>query len=200
MSNWEIARRSLLSLALLGVLAGCGGQGAAEPTAAPADDVAAGEATTEPMAMETPEPPAEEMATPEVAVAPEEPEMAAAAKLNLNTATEEEFLTVPNVGSNMADEFEEYRPYASIVQFRREMTKYVSEEQVAEYENYVYVPVDINEADADTLQQLPGVDGAIAEDLMAGRPYASTEDFLARLGTHVSPEDAASAEAYLATP
>jgi DNA uptake protein ComE-like DNA-binding protein len=199
MSNWEIARRSLLSLALLGALAGCGGQGAAEPTAAPAEDVAA-EVTAEPMAMETPEPPAEEMATPEVTAAPVESEMAAVAKLNLNTATEEEFLTVPNVGSNMADEFEEYRPYASIVQFRREMLKYVSEEQVAEYESYVYVPVDINEADADTLQQLPGVDGAIAEDLMAGRPYASAEDFLARLGTHVSPEDAAAAEAYLAAP
>ena len=46
-------------------------------------------------------------------------------KLNLNTATREQFLTIPGVGDRMVREFEEYRPYASIQQFRREIGKYV---------------------------------------------------------------------------
>ena len=47
----------------------------------------------------------------------------------------------------------EYRPYVSIRHFRREIGKYVSDEQVAAYEQYVYVPVDPNSADAETLMQ-----------------------------------------------
>jgi DNA uptake protein ComE-like DNA-binding protein len=123
----------------------------------------------------------------------------ATAKLNLNTATREQFLTVPGVGDRMVREFLEYRPYRSIQQFRREIGKYVSQEQVAAYEQYVYVPVDPNAADAETLRQLPGIDAAAAAQLVAGRPYASTEAFLARLGQYVAPEQTAAARAYLAT-
>jgi len=60
-------------------------------------------------------------------------------------------------------EFQEYRPYASIQQFRREIGKYVDAAQVADYEKYVFVPIGPNEADEATLLDLPGVDAAIAE-------------------------------------
>ena len=71
----------------------------------------------------------------------------------------------------MVREFLEYRPYVSIQQFRQEIGKYVDEAQVAAYEQYVYVPVNVDEADAKTLQQLPGVDEAVAAELIAARPY-----------------------------
>ena len=121
------------------------------------------------------------------------------AKLNLNTATREEFLAkVPNLGNRMAHEFEEYRPYRSIQQFRKEMAKYVPQDKIAEYERYVFVPVSENEMDAATLQQIPGIDGKEAGELVAGRPYASREAFLAKLSEKVSPEELATARAYLA--
>lgn len=125
---------------------------------------------------------------------------AATAKVNLNTATEEELLAaVPNLGERMVDEFMEYRPYASIQQFRREIGKYVDEAQVSDYEQYVYVPVNVNEADADTLMQIPGVDATAAEALIAARPYNDDTAFLDQL-TQVAPTvDRASAEGYLAT-
>jgi DNA uptake protein ComE-like DNA-binding protein len=118
-------------------------------------------------------------------------------KLNLNTATGDEFLTVPNVGDRMVREFMEYRPYTSIQQFRREIGKYVDDTQVADYEQYVFVPVSPNNADTETLQQLPGVDAAIADQLIAARPYASNDTFLAKLGELVSADQAASAAAML---
>lgn len=37
----------------------------------------------------------------------------------------------------MVRKFEEYRPYVSIQQFRREIGKYVDEAMVAAYEQYV---------------------------------------------------------------
>ena len=121
------------------------------------------------------------------------------AKLNLNEVTEEQLLsTIPNFPSRMVREFFEYRPYVSIQQFRREIGKYVSDEQVAAYEQFVYVPVDINNADAATIQQLPGVDAAAADALIAARPYASSDVFLAKLAEIAPNADAAQAEAYLA--
>lgn len=57
--------------------------------------------------------------------------------INLNTADESDVLLIPGVGGRMAHEFEEYRPYSNIEQFRREMGKYVDEEEVARLEQYV---------------------------------------------------------------
>jgi len=124
---------------------------------------------------------------------------AATAKLNLNAVTEDQLLsTIPNFSTRMVREFMEYRPYISIQQFRKEIGKYVSAEQVAAYEQYVYVPVDVDQADAATLQQLPGVDATIADQLIASRPYGSNQAFMAKLAGAVSAADAQQAAVYLA--
>ena len=109
------------------------------------------------------------------------------ARLNLNTVTGDELLTtIPGFSNRMVREFQEYRPYVSIQQFRREIGKYVGDAQVAEYEKYVYVPIAINDSDSDTLQQIPGLDATEAETLIASRPYASTAEFIAKLNGLVS--------------
>lgn len=127
--------------------------------------------------------------------------MPAPAKLDLNTASGEAFMAaIPGLGDRMVREFEEYRPYVSIEQFRREMAKYVEDDQIAEYELYVYVPIDPNASDEATLQQLPGVDAAIAAQLVAARPFASTATFLEALAGLVALEDAAQAPQYLVQP
>lgn len=124
--------------------------------------------------------------------------VAAAAKLNLNTVTEDELLsTIPGFGNRMVREFMEYRPYVSIQQFRQEIGKYVDEAQVSEYEQYVYVPINVNEADADTLMQIPGVDATAADALLAARPYADNAAFLAKLAEVAPGVDQAGAESYL---
>jgi DNA uptake protein ComE-like DNA-binding protein len=119
------------------------------------------------------------------------------AKVNLNTASENDLLTIPGMSNRMVHEFMEYRPYHSIQQFRREMGKYVSPAVVAEYEKYIYVPISENDSDAATLQQIPGLDAAEAEALIAGRPYPAREAFLAKLAENVSPDELAIAKSYL---
>ncbi len=119
-------------------------------------------------------------------------------KLNVNTASGDEFReAIPNLGNRMVHEFEEYRPYRSIQQFRREIGKYVSPAQVAEYEKYVYVPIAENESDAATLGQIPGLDATEAEALIAARPYASRDAFLGKLSEKISAEELAAAKSYL---
>lgn len=107
--------------------------------------------------------------------------------INLNTATAEQILSIPNTSNRMVREFEEYRPYISITQFRREIGKYVDEATVAGYEDYVYVPVDFNASDAATLAQIPGLDEAAAEQLIAQRPFADQAAFLTAVSV-VAPE------------
>ena len=132
--------------------------------------------------------------------APDSTLATATTKLNLNTVAEDQLMsTIPGFSSRMVREFMEYRPYISIQQFRKEIGKYVDADQVAMYEQYVYVPIDVDQTDAATLQQLPGVDAAIADQLIAGRPYGSSQAFLAKLAGLVSAADAQQAAAYLAS-
>jgi len=57
--------------------------------------------------------------------------------IKLNDAKRSDILLIPGVGGKMAHEFEEYRPYSNIEQFRREIGKYVDEAEVARLEQYV---------------------------------------------------------------
>lgn len=59
--------------------------------------------------------------------------------IDLNTATEQEILLIPGVGARMRREFEEYRPYTSMEQFRREMGKYVDDAEVERLARYVEI-------------------------------------------------------------
>ncbi|WP_419167521.1 hypothetical protein [Candidatus Palauibacter sp.] len=60
-------------------------------------------------------------------------------RIDLNTATEEAILGIPGVGARTQHEFEEYRPYASMAQFRREIGKYVDEDEVERLARYVEI-------------------------------------------------------------
>ncbi len=57
--------------------------------------------------------------------------------INLNSATREEIDLVPGMTDRMAHEFEEYRPYEDMAEFDREIGKYVDEEEVARFRQYV---------------------------------------------------------------
>lgn len=119
-------------------------------------------------------------------------------RVNLNTASGDEFIAaIPGLGNRMVREFMEYRPYLSIQQFRREIGKYVDEAQVAAYESYVYVPIAINDSDAETLQQIPGLSAAGAQALISARPFASTDAFLTKLSEYVSADEVEIAKTYL---
>ncbi len=60
-------------------------------------------------------------------------------RIDLNTASEEAILSIPGVGSRMLHEFEEYRPYAAMAQFRREIGKYVDDDEVERLARYVEI-------------------------------------------------------------
>lgn len=113
---------------------------------------------------------------------------------NLNTTPEEDFKMIPGVGDRMAHEFEEYRPYASIKQFRKEIGKYVDEAEVARYEQYVFVPVELNTASEEDIKALPGVGDRMAHEFEEYRPYANMEQFRKEIGKYVDDKELARLE------
>lgn len=119
------------------------------------------------------------------------------AKLNINTATGDEFRTIPKVGDKMVHEFEEYRPYVSIQQFRKEIGKYVDEQQVASYERFIYVPIHRNDSDMASLMQIPGLEEAEAEKLISERPFETNQAFFDAVSTYVDEEQLATAKTYM---
>jgi DNA uptake protein ComE-like DNA-binding protein len=60
--------------------------------------------------------------------------------LNLNTASEADFMTIPGAGKRMAHEFQEYRPWKTQAQFEKEIGKYVDAKEVKRLWRFVYIP------------------------------------------------------------
>jgi len=59
--------------------------------------------------------------------------------INLNTATDDEILSIPGAGRRMVREFKEYRPWKTKEQFDREIGKYVGPKETARLWRYVVI-------------------------------------------------------------
>ena len=117
--------------------------------------------------------------------------------LNLNATTEEEILLVPGVGARMAHEFDEYKPYVHLDVFRREIAKYVDDEEVARLEQFVFVPIKLNTAtDADILT-IPGLGNRMLREFKEYRPYTAIAQFRREMGKYVDDDEVARLERYV---
>lgn len=118
-------------------------------------------------------------------------------QIDLNDATESEIMLIPGMSKRMAHEFEEYRPYASLEQFRREIGKYVDEEEVARLEQYVFIPLRLNDASEADLMTIPGMTGRMAHEFEEYRPYSNFEQFRREIGKYVDEDEVARLESYV---
>jgi radical SAM superfamily enzyme with C-terminal helix-hairpin-helix motif len=117
--------------------------------------------------------------------------------INLNSGTREEILLIPSVGNRMLREFLEYRPYAALSVFHREIDKYVDDAELGRLEQYVFVPVDLNKAsDADILT-IPGLGNRMLREFKEYRPYDGMERFRREIGKYVSKEEVARLERFV---
>ena len=117
--------------------------------------------------------------------------------INLNNASEAEILLIPGMSKRMAHEFEEYRPYGDIEQFRREIGKYVDEDEVARLEQYVFIPVDLNATTEEAIMQIPGMTRRMAHEFEEYRPYRDIEQFRREIGKYVDEDEVARLESYV---
>ena len=117
--------------------------------------------------------------------------------LDLNTASEDEMLLVPGVGARMAHEFEEYRPYRALAQFRREIGKYVDDDEVARLEQFVFVPIGLNTASDEAILSIPGIGRRMLHEFKEYRPYRNMAQFRREIGKYVDDDEVARFERYV---
>jgi DNA uptake protein ComE-like DNA-binding protein len=118
-------------------------------------------------------------------------------QINLNTAAPSEILLIPGVGNRMLREFQEYRPYKTIAQFRKEIGKYVDQKEVARLEQYVFVPVNLNSASDEDILSIPGAGKRMLREFKEYRPYTNIEQFRKEIGKYVDKKEVARLERYV---
>jgi len=118
-------------------------------------------------------------------------------QINLNTAAPNEILLIPGVGNRMSHEFQEYRPYKTIAQFRKEIGKYVDQKEVARLEQYVFVPIPLNSASDDDILTIPGLGKRMLREFKEYRPYKNIEQFRKEIGKYVDKKEVARLEKYV---
>ena len=109
--------------------------------------------------------------------------------IDLNDVTNEEILLIPGVGNRMLHEFEEYRPYIALLQFHREIGKYVDDEELARLAQYVYVRIDLNSASQEEILSIPGVGPRMQHEFEEYRPYTAMAQFSREIGKYVDDEE-----------
>ncbi len=121
--------------------------------------------------------------------------------LNLNTTTAEEILMIPNVGKRMVHEFEEYRPYKSLAQWRREIGKYFpnNAQEVTRMEQYVFVPINLNTATDEDILTIPGIGQRMLREFKEYRPYKSMDQWRREIGKYFpnNPKEVTRMERYV---
>jgi DNA uptake protein ComE-like DNA-binding protein len=117
--------------------------------------------------------------------------------INLNNATKEEMKLIPGMGDRMIREFEEYRPYRTLTQFRREIGKYVDAKELARLEQYVFIPLNLNTASDEDLLSIPGLGARMLREFKEYRPYPNVEKFRREIGKYVDAKEVARLESYI---
>ena len=97
----------------------------------------------------------------------------------------------------MVHEFEEYRPYTSLEQFRREIGKYVNETEVARLEQYVFVPINLNTASDEAILSIPGLGDRMLREFQEYRPYNNIQQFRREIGKYINEKEVARLERYV---
>jgi DNA uptake protein ComE-like DNA-binding protein len=117
--------------------------------------------------------------------------------VNLNTGTREEILLIPNAGTRMVREFNEYRPWTSFAQFDKEISKYVGQEATDKLKQYVFIPVKLNTAtDADILS-IPGAGNRMVREFKEYRPWTTKAQFDKEISKYVGDKETARLWRYL---
>jgi DNA uptake protein ComE-like DNA-binding protein len=118
-------------------------------------------------------------------------------QIDLNSAAEGAIMLIPGMSKRMVHEFEEYRPYTSLEQFRREIGKYVDEDEVARLEQYVFIPMNPNTASGEDFMTIPGMTRRMVHEFEEYRPYTSMEQFRREIGKYVDEKEVARLESYV---
>jgi len=118
-------------------------------------------------------------------------------QLNLNSASDEEILSIPGASSRTVKEFRDQRPYKSLAQFRAAIGKTTDAKEATRLEQYVFVPVNLNTVTEEEILTIPGAGRRMVREFKEYRPWTSFEQFRKEIGKYVDKKEVARLEKYV---
>ena len=83
-----------------------------------------------------------------------------------------------------------------MIQFRKEIGKYVDDKELSRLEQYVFVPINPNSASDETLVTIPGATPQLVRTVKENRPYKTLQEFRAAMTKHGAAKEVARIERY----
>jgi DNA uptake protein ComE-like DNA-binding protein len=84
-----------------------------------------------------------------------------------------------------------------MLKFRREIGKYVDEKEVARFEQYVFIQIDLNAASDEDILTIPGMGPRMLHEFKEYRPYDTIEKFRREIGKYVDANEVKRLERYV---
>ena len=117
--------------------------------------------------------------------------------INLNSAPEDEILLIPGMSKRMAHEFEEYRPYRSLEQFRRENRQVRGRRRGRPSGTVRLRAAGPELGQRADFERIPGVGRRMVHEFLEYRPYRNMEQFRREIGKYVDDAEVARLERYM---
>ena len=119
------------------------------------------------------------------------------ARLDPNTATADELVTVSALDPALAAAIVANRPFPTMVEFDALVRQTLSAEDAAALYEQVFVPVNLNSAMAEEILLIPGMSPRMVREFMEYRPYADLGVFDREIGKYVDDAEVARLRSYV---
>lgn len=120
-----------------------------------------------------------------------------AARLNPNTATEEQLRGIPQLNAELISLIQQNRPFRTMGDFNKQLAGRLGAEQLRQLYTVLFVPINLNTASRDDVMLIPGMTARMAHEFEEYRPYRNIEQFNREIGKYVNLAEVARLRSYV---
>lgn len=119
------------------------------------------------------------------------------ARLNPNTATEDQLKAIPQLTPELIALIQKNRPFASITAFNKAIAGKLDAGKTRELYASLFVPIELNTASRADIMLIPGMTARMAHEFEEYRPYRNIDQFNREIGKYVNANEVARLRSYV---
>jgi DNA uptake protein ComE-like DNA-binding protein len=118
-------------------------------------------------------------------------------RLNPNTASGDQLVTVEGLPQELLSLIYRQRPFATMVEFNALVRQMLNEDQAEALYTRLFIPINLNSASRDEIALIPGMSSRMVREFLEYRPYADIEVFNREIGKYVDDAEVARLRSYV---
>jgi DNA uptake protein ComE-like DNA-binding protein len=119
------------------------------------------------------------------------------ARLNPNTATEDQLKAIPQLTPELVALIQKTRPFASVASFNKALAGKLDAGKIRELYASLFVPIELNTASRADIMLIPGMTARMAHEFEEYRPYRNIDQFNREIGKYVNANEVARLRSYV---